>query len=146
MPKDVLRVAIKLPAKVQSLDKAIARLGGVSHLANTICKVHQKVSKAQLTLAKQNNSGEPAKEGQKRERTHFISHQLQKQAKNLVRFKLTDSVEVPLETKKTNQVLLKITKLQNVRTGKIAYQVHKVKAVDYEFEAEALADFAFVPD
>ena len=52
MPKDVLRVAIKLPAKVLHLDKAISRLGGIAHLVSTIRKVHQKVSKAQVTLAK----------------------------------------------------------------------------------------------
>ena len=29
------------------------------------------------------------------------------------------------------------------RTGKVAYRVHRVRKLDYEFEAEALADFAF---
>ena len=56
---------------------------------------------------------------------------------------MTENTSIPLETKKANQVLLKVTKMRNKKTGQFAYRVHKVKQVDYEFEAEALADFAF---
>ena len=44
--KKVLRVAIKVPARVKNLDKALERLGGVSHLAHSIRKVHDKLTKA----------------------------------------------------------------------------------------------------
>ena len=65
MPKDVLRVAVKIPAKVERLDNAIKRLGGVAHLANTIRKVHQNVSTAQVTLGNAQTD---------KKRTHFRSH------------------------------------------------------------------------
>ena len=33
--------------------------------------------------------------------------------------------------------------MRHKETGKLAYRIHKVKKLDYEFECEALADFAF---
>ena len=36
--------------------------------------------------------------------------------------------------------------MKHAQTGKIAYLVHKVKKLDYEFECEALADFAFLTE
>ena len=68
---------------------------------------------------------------------------MQKQAKNLLQFSLTEDVRVPLEAKKANQVLLRVSKLKNKKTGQVAFRVQKVKKLDYEFECEALADFAF---
>ena len=56
---------------------------------------------------------------------------------------MTPDVAVPFETKKANQILLKVTKMRNKKTGKVAYRIHKVRKLDYEFECEALADFAF---
>ena len=61
----------------------------------------------------------------------------------MLAFQLTEDVVVPLETKKANQMLLKVTKMRHKETGKLAYRIHKVKPLDYEFESEALADFAF---
>ena len=46
MTKDVLRVSIKIPAKVENVDKAIKKLGGVRNLAQTVRKVHTKITKA----------------------------------------------------------------------------------------------------
>ena len=63
--------------------------------------------------------------------------------KNLLHFELTDDVRVPLETKKANQVLLRVSKLKNKKTGQVVFKVQKAKKLDYEFECEALADFAF---
>ena len=48
-----------------------------------------------------------------------------------------------METKKANQILLKVTKMRNKTTGKEAFRVHRVLKLDYEFEAEALVDFKF---
>ena len=61
----------------------------------------------------------------------------------MLQFELTPDVRVPLETKKANQVLLRVSKLVNKKTGQVAYKVQKVKKLDYEFECEVLADFAF---
>ena len=118
-----------------------------------VCKAEQILQSKSLKLAAaeiqkmkeddQSSDDNSKKHASKRERKFFLSHQLQKQAKNMLRFQLTPDCEVPLETKKTNQVLLKVTKMRNTRTGKIAYRIHKVKQLDYEFECEALTDFAF---
>ena len=47
---DVLRVSVKIPARVENVDRAIKKLGGVAHLAKTIRKVHNKITKAQAMI------------------------------------------------------------------------------------------------
>ena len=70
---------------------------------------------------------------------------LQKEAKNMLKFNLTEDLQVPLETKQANSVLMKVTKLRNKR-GEIAMRVDEVVPLDYEFECEALADYAYQVD
>ena len=48
-----MRVCVKVPGKVQHLDKALKRLGGVAHLATTIQSVHKKLTKAEALIAAQ---------------------------------------------------------------------------------------------
>ena len=131
---NVLRVSIKIPGKLENLDTALSKLGGVRHLAHSIRKVHSKLNQAQAMTAKAKSNEKSSK---------FVSQQLQKQVKNLLQFELTNDVRVPLETKKANQVLLRVSKLKNKKTGQVVYKVQKAKKLDYEFECEALADFAF---
>ena len=61
----------------------------------------------------------------------------------MLKFNLTEDLQVPLETKIPNSVLLKVTKMRNKRTGEIAMRVDEVNQLDYEFECEALADYAY---
>ena len=50
---------------------------------------------------------------------------------------------MPLETKQANSVLMKVTKMRNKKTGEVAMRVDEVNPLDYEFECEALADYAY---
>ena len=68
---------------------------------------------------------------------------LQKEAKNLVKFQLTPDVQVPMETKVPKSILMKVTKMRNIRTGEIAMRVDALDKLDYEFECESLADYAY---
>ena len=68
---------------------------------------------------------------------------LQKEAKNLLKFNLTKDLQVPLETKQANSVFMKVTKMRNRKTGEVAMRVDEVNSLDYEFECEALADYAY---
>ena len=68
---------------------------------------------------------------------------LQKEAKNMLKFNLTQDLQVPLETKKSNSVLMRVTKMKNKKTDEIAMRVDEVSPLDYEFECEALADYAY---
>ena len=61
----------------------------------------------------------------------------------MLKSNLTEDLQVPLETKIPNSVLLKVTKMRNKRTGEIAMRVDEVNQLDYEFECEALADYAY---
>lgn len=53
---------------------------------------------------------------------------------------------MPLQTKKSQQVILTIAKQRNKKTGEERTIVQSVKPVQYEFECEALADFAYQLD
>ena len=47
MTKDsTLRVAIKVPGKVQDVGKALKRLGGIPKIVSTVRQVHKKITKA----------------------------------------------------------------------------------------------------
>ena len=50
---------------------------------------------------------------------------------------------MPLETKQANSVFMKVTKMRNRKTGEVAVRVDEVNSLDYEFECEALADYAY---
>ena len=66
-----------------------------------------------------------------------------REIKNTLKFKLTDDVQLPLETKKSHQILCKVVKQRNRVTGEERVMVEKIKRIDYEFECETLADFAY---
>ena len=53
---------------------------------------------------------------------------------------------MPLETKKSHQVLCHLIKQKNRVTGEERVIVKKVRPIDYEFECETLADFAYQLD
>ena len=61
----------------------------------------------------------------------------------MLKFSLTDSVSVPMETKIPNKLLLRIVKVRNKKTQQIEYRLKQVQQVDYEFECEALADYQY---
>ena len=46
MTRDVLRVSVKMPARIENVDKALKRLGGVKKIASIVRKVHKKITKA----------------------------------------------------------------------------------------------------
>lgn len=89
-------MSIKIPAKVENIDRAIEKLGGPEHLTDTLRALDKKVKRHLF-------------EGGGRTQAHEI--------KNTLKFNLSDNVQVPLETKVPNQVLLKIVKLRSKRTG-----------------------------
>ena len=60
-----------------------------------------------------------------------------------MKFQLTPDVRVPMETKVPKSMLTKVTKMRNIRTGEIAMRVDSLDKLDYEFECEALADYAY---
>ena len=66
-----------------------------------------------------------------------------KEIKNTLKFNLTDDVQLPLETKKSHQILCRVVKQRNRVTGEERVMVEKIKRIDYEFECETLADFAY---
>ena len=51
-----------------------------------------------------------------------------------------------METKVPKSILMKVTKMRNVRTGEIAMRVDSLNKLDYEFECESLADYAYSLD
>ena len=72
-----------------------------------------------------------------------LDHLSLKEIKNTLKFRLTEDVQIPLETKKSHQVLCRVIKRRNRTTGEEKVFVEKIKRIDYEFECEALADFAY---
>ena len=58
---NVLRVSIKIPGKVENLDTALSKLGGVRHLAHSIRKVHSKLNQAQAMTAKAKSNEKSSK-------------------------------------------------------------------------------------
>ena len=53
--------------------------------------------------------------------------------KNLLHFELTDDVRVPLETKKANQVLLRVSKLKNKKTLKMVSKLREFASNSYSY-------------
>ena len=53
---------------------------------------------------------------------------------------------MPLETKKSHQILCRVVKQKNRVTGEERVIVQKLERIDYEFECESLADFAYQLD
>lgn len=69
-----------------------------------------------------------------------------RELKNKLKFKLTADAEIPLQTKKSQQVVVRLARQRNKRTGEERLKVQSVKPIAFEFECEALADFAFQLD
>ncbi|CDW73637.1 UNKNOWN [Stylonychia lemnae] len=123
-PKKKLLINVKIPANVKNVKKAIDMLGGQDELVKIITDI--ETSHKQNVLDK--------------ERDH--QHHTQN-IKNMLKFQLTEDNKIHLETKLPNQLMIKITQQRNKRTGELRYRVDDVNKVDYEFEAEALADFKY---
>ena len=51
-----------------------------------------------------------------------------------------------METKVPKSILMKVSKMRNVKTGEIAMRVDSLNKLDYEFECESLADYAYSLD
>ena len=66
-----------------------------------------------------------------------------RELKNKLKFSLNKDVQMPLETKKSHQVLCHLIKQKNRVTGEERVIVKKVRAIDYEFDCESLSDFAY---
>ncbi len=66
-----------------------------------------------------------------------------REIKNKLKFELTKDVQMPLQTKMSRQILCRLVKQKNKVTGEERVVVEKVKPLDYEFECETLADFAY---
>ena len=61
----------------------------------------------------------------------------------MLRFQLTPDLCVPLETKMSGQVAVSVSRMRHKKTGKECVSINYVRPIAYEFEAEALADFAY---
>ncbi len=63
--------------------------------------------------------------------------------KNSLKLNLTDDCSLPLECRKSHQMLLSVKKLVNSKTGEVKYQLTQLRPVQYEFDFEALADYKY---
>ena len=62
MGKKHLTISVKVPGRVQDVGKALKRLGGVTHLAHTVTKVHRTLLKAQTIALKETSKRSKTKE------------------------------------------------------------------------------------
>ena len=78
MPRDVLRVSVKMPARVKNIEKALKRLGGVKKIVCIVRKVHKKITKAMAIAKEIQEEADELHEGEVKRSGKFLSQQLQK--------------------------------------------------------------------
>ena len=75
-----------------------------------------------------------------------LSHKHLRDTKHKLKFQLTPDCTLPLQTKKPQQVLLTLVRQRNSKTGEERRVVKEVKPIQFEFESDALCDFAYQLD
>jgi hypothetical protein len=114
----MINIIVKLPADVKDVDKALDMCGGLDVIAKQVNQIHNKLT------------------------SQSILNQIEmRDVKHKLGFQLTPDCQIPLQTKISQQVICKVVK--QTKNGKTRTRVVSVLPCSYEFQCEALADFAY---